>query len=65
MAIPGALLLQFDNCTRVITAVLRLYHDYRYSFIDIRRIAADELRRINYDDQMCLTNANNVPNEYG
>ena len=57
-AIPGAFLLQFYSYAIILTAVLRLYHHSRCSFIDIGRIAADELRRMNFAEQMCLTNAN-------
>ena len=59
-AIPGAFLLQFYSYAIIITAVLRLYHHSRYSFIDIGRIAADELRRMNFAEQTCLTNVIDV-----
>ena len=57
-AIPGAFLLQFYSYAIILTAVLRLCHHSRCSFIDIGRIAADELRQMNFAEQMCLTNTN-------
>ena len=43
--------------TITLTAVLRLYRHSRCSCIDIGHIAADELRRTIFAEQMCLTNA--------
>ena len=57
-AIPGAFLLQFYSYAIILTAVLRLYHHSRCSFIDIGRIAVGKLRRMNFAEQMCLTNVN-------
>ena len=53
-AIPGAFFLQFYSYAIILTAVLRLCHHSRCSFIDIGRIAADEC------EQMCLTNVIDV-----
>ena len=53
-AIPGAFLLQIYSYIIILTAVLRLYHHSRCSFIDIGRIAADEC------EQMCVTNVIDV-----
>ena len=63
-AIPGAFLLQFYSYDIILAAVLRLHHHSRCSFIDIGRIAADELRQMNFAEQMCLTNVRtNMLNE--